>query len=147
MQFGKALWCILALIIHANPRLGPVYLSEVDISDGFYRTWVRAADVPKLGVLLPAEPAGQERLIGFPVVLPMGCSPRPQRWWRTWLTTKSSRDPSNHHISWKKVLSQKVTRQSTSVLNSQRVQSIGQNVHPDTDISQLANGTSVLMTS
>jgi hypothetical protein len=32
---------------------------------------VKAADVPKLGVLLPAEP-GQERLIGFPVVLQIG---------------------------------------------------------------------------
>jgi hypothetical protein len=71
MQFGKALWCILAGIVHANPRLGPVYLSKVGIADVFYRIWVKAADIPKLGVLIPAEP-GQERLIGFPVVLPIG---------------------------------------------------------------------------
>jgi hypothetical protein len=71
MQFGKALWRIIAGIVHANPRLGPVYLSKVDIADGFYRIWVKAADIPKLGVLLPTE-QGQERLIGFPVVLPMG---------------------------------------------------------------------------
>jgi hypothetical protein len=71
MQFGKSLWCILARSVHENPRLGPVYLSKVDIADGFYQIWVKAADIPKLDVLLPAEP-GQERLIGFPVVLPMG---------------------------------------------------------------------------
>jgi hypothetical protein len=64
------LWQILAAIVHFNPRLGPVYLSKVDIVDGFYRIWVKAANVPKLGVLLPNAP-GQERLIGFPVLLPM----------------------------------------------------------------------------
>jgi hypothetical protein len=45
--------------------------AKVDIADGLYRIWVKAADVPKLGVLLPAGP-GQERLTGFPVVLSMG---------------------------------------------------------------------------
>jgi hypothetical protein len=76
MQFGKALWQILTGIVQANPRLGPVYLSKVDIADGFYCIWVMAADIPKLGVLLPAE-QGQERLIGFPVVLPMGWKESP----------------------------------------------------------------------
>jgi hypothetical protein len=71
MQFGKALWRVLAGIVHASPGLGPVYLSKVDITDGFYRIWVGAADIPKLGVLLPAE-HGQAKLIGFPVVMPMG---------------------------------------------------------------------------
>jgi hypothetical protein len=76
MQFGKALWRILAGIVQANTGLGPVYLSKVDIADGFYHIWVKAADIPKLGVLLPAE-QGQERLIGFPVVLPMGWKESP----------------------------------------------------------------------
>jgi hypothetical protein len=71
MQFGKALWRILTASVHSNPQLGPVYLSKVDIADEFYRIWVKPADVPKLGVLLPAEP-GQECLVGFPAVLPMG---------------------------------------------------------------------------
>jgi hypothetical protein len=62
--------------VHANPRLGPVYLSKVDIADVFYRIWVKAADIPKLGVLLPEEPA-QEQLIGFLVVLPMGWKESP----------------------------------------------------------------------
>jgi hypothetical protein len=37
MQFGKAPWRILAGIVHANPRLGSVYLSKVDIADVFYQ--------------------------------------------------------------------------------------------------------------
>jgi hypothetical protein len=56
MQFGNAPWRILAAIVHSNPRLGPVYLSKVNITDGFYRMWVKVADVPKVGVLLPVEP-------------------------------------------------------------------------------------------
>jgi hypothetical protein len=48
----------------------------VDIVDGFYCIWVRAADVPKLGVLLMTV-AGQERLIHFPLVLPMGWKESP----------------------------------------------------------------------
>jgi hypothetical protein len=51
-------------------------LSNVDITDGFYRIWVQAADVPKLGVLLHAV-EGQERLIAFPLVLPMGWNESP----------------------------------------------------------------------
>jgi hypothetical protein len=70
MQFGKLLWLILSAIVRSNPRLGPVYLSKIDIADGFYRIWVQSADVPKLGVLLPAI-EGQEKLIDFPLVLPI----------------------------------------------------------------------------
>jgi hypothetical protein len=76
MQFGKTLWRILSAIVRSNPRLGPVYLSKVDITHGFYRIWVRAADVPNLGVRLPTV-AGQDRLIGFPLVLPMGWKESP----------------------------------------------------------------------
>jgi hypothetical protein len=71
MQFGRALWIILNAIARANLNLGPVYLSKIDISDGFYRIWVRSADVAKLGVLLPTR-LGEEPLIGFPLSLPMG---------------------------------------------------------------------------
>jgi hypothetical protein len=76
MQFGKALWRILAGIVDENPRLGPVYISKVDITDGFYCIWVKAEGIPKLGVLLPVE-EGQDRLIGFPVVLLMGWKESP----------------------------------------------------------------------
>jgi hypothetical protein len=54
MKFGKALWLVLRHLKSKNPHLGPVYLSNIDIADDFYRIWVRASDVPKLGVLFPS---------------------------------------------------------------------------------------------
>jgi hypothetical protein len=71
MQFGKALWQILQQVSTADPRLGPVHLSKINIADGFYRIWINPNDVPKLGVIFPGAP-GDEPLIGFPLVLPMG---------------------------------------------------------------------------
>jgi hypothetical protein len=53
MQFGRALHRLLERIVRANPRYGPVYMSKLDIADGFYRIPVRADDILKLGVLLP----------------------------------------------------------------------------------------------
>jgi hypothetical protein len=76
IQFGRALWRVLNAIARANPYLGPVYLCKVDIADGFYRIWVRSADVAKLGVLLSTRP-GEEPLIDFPLALPMGWSQSP----------------------------------------------------------------------
>jgi hypothetical protein len=69
MQFGRALWRILQQVSDADPRLGPVHLSKIDIADGFYQIAITADDVPKLGVVFPSE---GEPLIGFPLVLPMG---------------------------------------------------------------------------
>jgi len=40
MQFGRALPRILEKILHSNSHFGPVYVSKVDITDGFYRIWV-----------------------------------------------------------------------------------------------------------
>jgi len=37
MQFGRALKRVLQRICKANPTFGVVYLSKIDISDGFYR--------------------------------------------------------------------------------------------------------------
>jgi hypothetical protein len=77
MQFGRALWRVIQQVKHANPRMGPIYLSKIDIADGFYRIWVRAADVPNLGVLFPSRP-GDEPLVGFPLALPMGWKEAPK---------------------------------------------------------------------
>ena len=71
MQFGHALERILREILLANPALGPVRLMKVDISDGFYRIDLNVDDIPKLGVVFPTED-GEEPLIAFPLVLPMG---------------------------------------------------------------------------
>jgi len=57
--------------IQADPALGPIYLMNIDISDGFYRIAINIDDIPKLGVVFPTLP-GEEPLIAFPLVLPMG---------------------------------------------------------------------------
>jgi hypothetical protein len=77
MQLGRAQWRILKHVKHANPHMGPVYMSKIDIADGFCRIWVRAANVPKLGVLSPSRP-GDEPLVGFPLALPMGWKEAPK---------------------------------------------------------------------
>jgi hypothetical protein len=69
IQVGRALWCILQQISDADTRLGPVHLSKIDIADGFYHIWIKAEDVPKLGIMFPSN---GEPLVGFPLVLPMG---------------------------------------------------------------------------
>ena len=46
MQFGRALQRVLTTIVHANKKYGPVFLSKIDIADGFYRVWVQIADIP-----------------------------------------------------------------------------------------------------
>ncbi len=75
-QFGHALDRILREILLADPNLGPVYLLKLDISDGFYRIALNIDDIPKLGVTFPTTP-GQEPLIAFPLVLPMGWTNSP----------------------------------------------------------------------
>ena len=71
MQFGRALDRILYKLRHSNRRFGPVHMIKVDIADGFYRMWVSASCVPTLGVVFPHLP-GEEPLVAFPLVLPMG---------------------------------------------------------------------------
>ena len=71
MQFGMALDRILREILLANPEFGPVNLMKVDLSDGFYRIGLNVGDIPKLGVIFPTEP-GEDPLVAFPLVLPMG---------------------------------------------------------------------------
>ena len=76
MQFGHALDRILREILLADPAFGPVHLLKVDLSDGFYRLDVNVDDIPKLGVVFPTAP-GEEQLIAFPLVLPMGWTNSP----------------------------------------------------------------------
>ena len=76
MQFGRALERTITQVVRADPRYGPVRFIKIDLADGFYRVWVRAADVPKLGVAFPALD-GEEPLIAFPLALPMGWTESP----------------------------------------------------------------------
>jgi hypothetical protein len=71
MQFGGALYRILAKIYHADPKYGPVYLAKYDIKDGFYRMMIRARDALALTVILPKYD-GEEQMVAVPLVLTMG---------------------------------------------------------------------------
>ena len=71
MQFCHALDRILREILLADPALGSIQLMKIDIADGFYRICINIEDIPKLGVVFPTRP-GEEQLIAFPLVLPMG---------------------------------------------------------------------------
>jgi hypothetical protein len=76
MQFGRALLRILQQIAQSDPRLGPVYLSKIDIADGFYRIAIRSEDVSKLAIMFPTA-EGEDQLIGHPLVPPMGWKQSP----------------------------------------------------------------------
>ena len=76
LQCGRALHRVIQAIVQANPCYGPIYISKIDISDGFYRVHVRPADIPKLAVLLPTAPH-EAPLVGLPNSLPMGWKESP----------------------------------------------------------------------
>ena len=71
MQFGHALDRIIREILLANPAHGPVFQAKTDLSDGFYRVNLSAADAPKLGLVFPTR-SGEEKLVAIPLVTPMG---------------------------------------------------------------------------
>ena len=71
MQFGRTLWRLLYRIHHANDQFGPVYLSKVDLSDGFYRLWLNPMDTIRLAALFPSRP-GEPKLVAIPLTNPMG---------------------------------------------------------------------------
>ena len=62
---------ILYKLETADTRHGPIILLKIDISDGFYRIPLQLDSIAQLGALLPKE-RGEEQLIAFPTVLPMG---------------------------------------------------------------------------
>jgi hypothetical protein len=70
-QFGRALLRILQHIAQSDPCLGPINLSKIDISDGFYRIAIRPDDIPKLVIMFPIQD-GEEQLNGLSLVLTMG---------------------------------------------------------------------------
>ena len=41
MCFGGALLRILKQVLTVDPRLGPIYLSKLDLADAYMRLWVR----------------------------------------------------------------------------------------------------------
>ena len=71
MQYGHALDRILREILLADPKLGPVYVHKIDLSDGYYRISLSPHDIPRLGVIFPTRDPSNP-LIALPLVLPMG---------------------------------------------------------------------------
>ena len=76
MQFGKALNQILQRIQAANLRYGPVYMSKINVANAFHRINLNPADSIRMGVLFSSK-KGERKLIGFPLVLPMGWAESP----------------------------------------------------------------------
>ena len=99
MLFGHALDRILREILLAHPVHGPILLAKFDISDGFYRIDLNIDDIPKLGVAFPTRP-GEEPLVAFPLVLPMGWKNSPPIFstaMETIADLANQRIQSNHH--------------------------------------------------
>ena len=98
MQFGRALDRLLHAIHTAPEDHGPTYLLKVDLSDGFYRIPVAPRDVPQLGVAFPTAP-GEEKLVAFPITLPMGWKDSPPTFCAA---TETVVDLANHyaHTPW-----------------------------------------------
>ena len=112
MQFGRALERIITQVVRADPRYGPVYFIKIDISDGFYRVFVRADDIPKLGVAFPSL-AGEEPLIAFPLALPMGWTESPPYFCSV---TETITDVANQRIlKWRRSPVHKLARSASSI--------------------------------
>jgi hypothetical protein len=71
LQFGTTLPRFLQQLERADTRQGPIYLAKTDISDAFMRVWIHVDSIPILGALLPTYP-GEEPIVAFPMILPMG---------------------------------------------------------------------------
>ena len=71
MQYGRALDRLIREILYADPALGYVYLLQADVSDGFYRIWIRPTDPPKLELIFPSSKE-EEQMVAIPLTLPMG---------------------------------------------------------------------------
>ena len=70
MQYGRALDRLLCEIVFTDPALGPVYMLKADVSDGFYRIWIRPEDTPKLGLIFPSG-NNEEPMVAIPPTLHM----------------------------------------------------------------------------
>ena len=63
---------ILKNVLTADPRLGPVYLSKVDLEDAYMRLWVSMEDFPSVAFLIPKKTPNNTQLVGFHIFLPIG---------------------------------------------------------------------------
>ena len=70
MQSGRTLSRLLYRIHQANLLFGPVYMSKIDLLDGFYYLWLRPEDTHHLAVLFLSRP-NEPDLVGIPLTNPM----------------------------------------------------------------------------
>ena len=70
--FGGALQSILKQVLKSDPRLGPVYLSKLDLADTYMRLWVRMEDALSVAFLIPKKTSSYTHQVGFHLSLPMG---------------------------------------------------------------------------
>ena len=59
-------------IILADSRLGPVYLSKVDLTGVYMGLWVRVKNTPVTVFIIPKKNKGDDKSLGFHLSLPMG---------------------------------------------------------------------------
>ena len=63
---------ILKNVLTADPRLGPVYLSKVDLADAYMRLWESMEDSPSFAFLTPNKTPSDTQMVGFHLSFPMG---------------------------------------------------------------------------
>ena len=56
----------------ADPRLGTVCLSKLDLAEVYMRLWVRMEDVLSVTFLTRKKNTNDQQLVGFHLSLPMG---------------------------------------------------------------------------
>jgi hypothetical protein len=71
MQFSHTLPQLLQKIVHADLQHGSVYMSKVDVTNGFYHKGMCIRDILSLGMAFPPAPDGM-LLVAFPLISPMG---------------------------------------------------------------------------
>jgi hypothetical protein len=95
IQFGNAFYRFLHRLQLADTCNGPIFLSKTHISDAFMRVWIALSIIPSLGALLPTH-MGEEPLVAFPLILPMGWMDSPNY---LCALSETAADLANSHFS------------------------------------------------
>ena len=72
MCFRGALQHILGQVLTTDQRLGPFYLSNLDLANTYISLWGRMEDFPSVAFLIPNKNPSDLQLVGFHLSLPMG---------------------------------------------------------------------------
>ena len=73
MLFGKAIYIVIDFILAAPPKLDPIFLKKLDLADAHMHIWVRLEDILSVAFLVPKSTPEEDQLIGFHLLIPMGC--------------------------------------------------------------------------